>query len=252
MRFSRTTQTIATCLCGFIITAESQAFDDKSLHSFFENHCYECHDDASEKGGLDLYSLSTDLTDPGTMQKWVRIFDRVAEAEMPPEDEPQPNASERAAFTQLLRQPLTSAHAEAKGTVLRRLNRQEYENTLNDLFGTNLKLVETLPEDGRAHGFDTVGEALGLLVKGGHMMNMGLSGRETTLALDPICMKELRISSGFASTPRSWRRAMGWLHSGVLQLEPLVTDVLPVNQWQTGFDRSFAADGIKFVLDPRL
>ena len=102
---------------------------------------------------------------------------------------------------------------------------------------------------GSGHAF---GDALGFLVKGGHLMNMGLSGRETTLGLDPICMKELRLTSGFASTPRSWRRAMGWLHTGVLTLEPLVTDVLPLSGWQTGFDRSFATDGIKFVLDPRL
>jgi hypothetical protein len=155
-------QTFVACLIGIFLAPSSHAFDDKPLHSFFENHCYECHDDVSEKGGLDLYSLSTDLTDPGTMQKWVRIFDRVADGEMPPEDEPQPNASERSAFSQLLGQPLTKAHAEIKGTVLRRLNRQEYENTLNDIFGTHLKLAETLPEDGRSHGFDTVGEALGL------------------------------------------------------------------------------------------
>ncbi|WP_226782447.1 zinc-dependent alcohol dehydrogenase [Oceaniglobus trochenteri] len=102
---------------------------------------------------------------------------------------------------------------------------------------------------GSGHAF---GEALGFLVKGGHLMNMGLSGRVSTLALDPICLKELRITSGFASTPRSWRRAMGWLQSGVLDLQPLITDVLPLSEWQTGFDRSFAADGIKFVLDPRL
>ena len=153
---------ISACVSILLIPAVSPAFDDRPLHVFLENHCYECHDDQSEKGGLDLYSLSTELGDPATMQKWVRIFDRVKNGEMPPEDEPQPNASERSAFTQILSQPLTAAHADAKGTVLRRLNRREYENTLNDLFGTNLKLAKTLPEDGRAHGFDTVGEALGL------------------------------------------------------------------------------------------
>ena len=162
MRFLLQINAAVACLCGFALAGEIQAFEDKPLHSFFENHCYECHDDASEKGGLDLFRLSTDLTDPETMQKWVRIFDRVADGEMPPDDEPAPNPGERQAFAQLLGQPLTSAHAEAKGTVLRRLNRQEYENTLNDLFGTNLNLADTLPEDGRAHGFDTVGEALGL------------------------------------------------------------------------------------------
>jgi hypothetical protein len=42
------------------------------------------------------------------------------------------------------------------------LNRQEYENTLNDLMGTNLRLASFLPEDGRSHEFDNVGESLNL------------------------------------------------------------------------------------------
>ena len=102
---------------------------------------------------------------------------------------------------------------------------------------------------GSGHAF---ADALNFLVKGGHLMNMGLSGRNSNLSLDPICMKELSITSGFASTPRSWRRAMGWLQSGSMMLAPLITDVLPLSAWNQGFDRSFAADGIKFVLDPRL
>ncbi len=145
-----------------ILPATVTAFDDKPLHGFFNTHCYECHDDNDSKGGLDLYNLSTDLSDPGAMQKWVRIFDRVAAGEMPPKDEPAPDAAARQRFSEALSPPLTEAHSEAKGTVLRRLNRLEYQNTLNDLFGTHLDLAGTLPEDGRSHEFDTVGEALGL------------------------------------------------------------------------------------------
>ena len=144
------------------LPATVSAFDDEPLHGFFNNHCYQCHDDNDSKGGLDLYNLSTDLSDPGTMQKWVRIFDRVAAGEMPPEDEPAPDSATRRRFAEALSPPLSEAHSEAKGTVLRRLNRNEYQNTLNDLFGTHLDLAGMLPEDGRAHGFDTVGEALGL------------------------------------------------------------------------------------------
>ncbi len=133
-----------------------------SLQPFFDQHCYECHDDVTAKGNLDLYSLETDLNDPGLMARWVRIYDRVANGEMPPKDEPRPSPGEMAAFSRALGQPLIAAHSAEKGTVLRRLNRQEYENTLNDLFGTNLRLASLLPEDGRSHEFDNVGEALNI------------------------------------------------------------------------------------------
>ena len=95
-------------------------------------------------------------------------------------------------------------------------------------------------------------DALRALAKGGRLAQMGLSGRDASLPTDLICYKELTITSGFASTPRSWERAMRLMHGGALDLERLVTERLPLSAWREGFDRSFAADGIKFVIDPRL
>ncbi len=57
---------------------------------------------------------------------------------------------------------LVTADQANKATVLRRLNRNELEQTLNDLLGINEELAPLLPEDGRAQGFDKVGEALDL------------------------------------------------------------------------------------------
>ena len=45
-------------------------------------------------------------------------------------------------------------------TILRRLNRFEYENTVRDLLGIDLELGDLLPADSSADGFDNVGEAL--------------------------------------------------------------------------------------------
>jgi hypothetical protein len=44
--------------------------------------------------------------------------------------------------------------------VLRRLNRVEYENTVNDLLGIDARLQAILPEDASADGFDNNGDAL--------------------------------------------------------------------------------------------
>lgn len=130
--------------------------------AFFKTHCSACHADGASEGGLDLSQLGSDLSEAKTMARWVRIYDRVRDGEMPPPDADQPSAKERADFLKAFGEPLTKAHAAQKGTVLRRLNRQEYENTINDLFGTNLDLVSLLPEDGRSHEFENVGEALSI------------------------------------------------------------------------------------------
>lgn len=149
-------------LMGLALTGMAQAFEE-SLLSFFEGYCYDCHGDGQDKGRLDLEALEVDLSDRANFARWELIYDRVREGEMPPQKvKERPAPEELAEFAGHLAPALSRAHEAEKGTVLRRLNRREYENTMNDLFGTKLRLAERLPEDGRSHEFDTVGEALGL------------------------------------------------------------------------------------------
>ncbi|MCA9247632.1 MAG: DUF1592 domain-containing protein [Planctomycetales bacterium] len=130
--------------------------------SFFTQHCIDCHDQATQEGGLDLTGIGRDLTDPAVLAKWVRVYDRIQAGEMPPPDADQPTPEQRTGFLAPLAAELTAAHARAKGTVLRRLNRHEYERTLNALLGTHVQVADLLPEDGMAHGFDNIGAALDL------------------------------------------------------------------------------------------
>jgi hypothetical protein len=133
-----------------------------SLQPFLDQHCMECHDAEAKKGGLDLSNLSTDATDAAAHKTWVRLFDRVTAGEMPPAKQPKPAADETKSFLTSLGADLSAKHASQKGTVLRRLNRREYQNTINDLLGVQVDVIDLLPEDGRAHGFDNIGEALGI------------------------------------------------------------------------------------------
>lgn len=148
-------------LTGVISLAAASA-GAQSPNAFFQKHCFNCHDADARKGGLDLAALATDLSKPDAMRTWVRIHDRVRDGEMPPPKKSQPIAAEKSAFLSSLASDLTKADLAQKGTVLRRLNRVEYETTLRDLFDTRTELAELLPEDGKAHGFDNIGEALDL------------------------------------------------------------------------------------------
>jgi hypothetical protein len=132
-----------------------------ALKPFLEAHCTECHDHDLAKGGLDLTAIGYGA-DPGTHTRWVRVFDRVAAGEMPPAKKPRPEAAQARAFLDALGKDLTAQHLAMRATVLRRLNRIEYRNTVEDLLGCRVPQYEELPEDARSHGFDTNGEALGL------------------------------------------------------------------------------------------
>jgi len=133
------------------------------LSEILEFHCYDCHGDGAKKGGLAMDELSNKLDDPAVFVKWERIYDRALNGEMPPKKiKDRPTVDELKKLKLRLEPALLTAHEKSKGTVLRRLNRREYENTMNDLFGTSLELAEMLPEDGRSHEFDVVGESLGV------------------------------------------------------------------------------------------
>ena len=174
-------------LCVIASTLSAAALFPKETEAFLELHCFDCHGDGAAKGGLDLEKLGRDLADEATFSKWELIFDRVDKGEMPPakvKDQPEPK--ELAEFRDSMFPRLEKAHAAAKGTVLRRLNRREYENTMNDLFGTALELEKLLPEDGRSHEFDNVGDALGI-----SMQHMGMYIRTAGMVLEEAIAKTI-------------------------------------------------------------
>jgi L-iditol 2-dehydrogenase len=100
---------------------------------------------------------------------------------------------------------------------------------------------------GAAAGIDT---ALRAARKGGSYVQIGLCGKPVPLAVDLVCLHELTVTSGFASTPRSWRRTEALLGAGLVRLDPLVSDVLPLTGWEKAVTRTRAGDGVKFVLEP--
>jgi Protein of unknown function (DUF1592)/Protein of unknown function (DUF1588)/Protein of unknown function (DUF1587)/Protein of unknown function (DUF1585)/Protein of unknown function (DUF1595)/Planctomycete cytochrome C len=154
-------------LCGvlFIVSAVAchRTIDAVEINQeFLDKYCAACHRGESAEGGFDLDTLRVELDNPAMFSRWERMYDRIELGEMPPRDELQPTGEARKEFLRSLGSELERVHAQKKETVLRRLNRREYENTLNDLFGTNLALVDRLPEDGRSHEFDNVGSSLGI------------------------------------------------------------------------------------------
>jgi L-iditol 2-dehydrogenase len=86
--------------------------------------------------------------------------------------------------------------------------------------------------------------------RGGRVVQIGLAGRPVELPFDQVCYRELTLTSGNASTPGSWRRALELVESRRVALEPLVTEVVPLAEWERAFAATRAGDGVKYVLAP--
>jgi L-iditol 2-dehydrogenase len=96
-----------------------------------------------------------------------------------------------------------------------------------------------------------IADALRAARPGGRHVQIGLAGKDVTIPFDLICFKELAVTSGFASTPGSWRRALALLERGAIDLPSLVTEVVALRDFRRALDDTRAGAGVKFVLDPR-
>jgi L-iditol 2-dehydrogenase len=96
-----------------------------------------------------------------------------------------------------------------------------------------------------------IADALRAARPGGRLVQIGLAGKDVTVPFDLICFKELNVTSGFASTPVSWRRALALLEHGAIELPALVTEVIALRDYRRAFDATRASAGVKYVLEPR-
>ena len=135
----------------------------QELKPFVETYCISCHGEEKQKGKLRLDTLSTDLADLKTAEQWQDVLDELNAAAMPPEDEPQPPAEQLTKVLQRLSYALTDAqklhYGKNRETVMRRLNKREYINTIYELTGVPLKDSEVIEDQSNAE-FDNHGEGL--------------------------------------------------------------------------------------------
>jgi mono/diheme cytochrome c family protein len=144
-------------------TKQAAKRSDDQVRPILAKHCQGCHGPEKPKGDFRLDKLAADFADPSSRERWQALLKRVKDGEMPPKNKPRPSEKEIQALSEWIEAGVRAAVARraAEGrAVLRRLNRTEYENTVRDLLGIDVDLQELLPEDGSAHGFDNVGEAL--------------------------------------------------------------------------------------------
>ncbi len=160
-----------------------------TVQATLRNYCFDCHDDQTAKAKLSLESLAPAFNQSDSAKVWTRVHDKLARGEMPPKNKPQPSLAQRQEIMQWLRTDLNASSLDRQqrdGRVpLRRLNRTEYEQTLQDLFGVPVTLKELLPEDTAIGGFDKV--SAGLQISAAHLMRyQPAADKAIRAALTPV------------------------------------------------------------------
>lgn len=126
--------------------------------------CYACHNAMLRSADLDLAAYQSRdqiLRDPPV---WEKVVSKIKTRVMPPAGSPPLTDAEATALTGWIEAALARADEEAApdpGRVTaRRLNRTEYNNTVRDLLGVDLRPADDFPQDDAGYGFDNIGDVL--------------------------------------------------------------------------------------------
>jgi len=153
-------------LVGITISwANDEEVFDKEILTVLDRVCFECHEPGQSKGGVPFMEVLTTEEIRGMRSVWRSVASQLHNRTMPPLEDEQPTEEERERVVTWIREylkktaPLEGPYAG--NVTARRLNRLEYNNTVRDLIGVDLKFHETLPAEGGAgEGFNNSGETL--------------------------------------------------------------------------------------------
>jgi hypothetical protein len=149
---------------------------DGQARALLAERCYDCHGYGSSEGQLALDELIEGGDFAGRRDTWLKAWKMVRHEFMPPADAVGLTSAERKIITQWIEQNAFGVdfeHPDPGRVTMRRLNRMEYEHTVNDLFGVEItaaenlsalsqgkdaRLRDMLPPDDTAYGFDNIGD----------------------------------------------------------------------------------------------
>ena len=118
-----------------------------------------------QKGDFRVDHLQVSQTSADA-ENWHLVLDNLNLGEMPPEGKKEPPEVEREKVADWIAQELRRSARALKGdngeVVFRRMNRKEFEYTVEDLFGVKGEYASGFPEDAEAGHFDNNGAALTL------------------------------------------------------------------------------------------
>jgi hypothetical protein len=138
-----------------------------TVQPFLKIYCASCHSGATPAAQLDVQQFSTVESVVQDFPRWNRLLTKLRDREMPPKAMPQPSDAVRQHVIDWIQATWaeeTRLRDGDPGAVLpRRLNNAEYNYSIRDLTGVDLRPAREFPVDpANQAGFDNSGESLAM------------------------------------------------------------------------------------------
>ncbi|MEP6714146.1 MAG: DUF1592 domain-containing protein [Terriglobia bacterium] len=173
---------------------------DANVKPILRNTCSGCHNATVTSGGVNLLPYLDPVTVSEDRAAWEKIVQKIQSGEMPPKGIPRPPQEKMTALVTFVQGEFEKADAAVKpdpGRVTaRRLNRNEYRNTIHDLLAVDFRADKTFPTDDSGYGFDNISDILAISPV---LMEKYLSAAETiasrAMGADPLPKKPIEASA---------------------------------------------------------
>ncbi len=148
--------------CIFAGGATADASSTEAFTALLNKYCVGCHSEKTRTAGLvlekrDFSKVAEDA------QIWEKVVRKLHAGAMPPMGLPRPDNSDVDHLASWLETALDRAAAEHPNpgrTLIHRLNRTEYGNSIKDLLDIDVDATDLLPPDDSVDGFDNVAQML--------------------------------------------------------------------------------------------
>ncbi|MBX9678009.1 MAG: DUF1592 domain-containing protein [Gemmataceae bacterium] len=218
------------CVAWLVGAQEPPASADRSaefakvVQPLLKQYCLDCHSTKAKKGSLDLQRFAALGDLRKDVKPWQGMIEQIETGEMPPKGKPQPTEAQK---KQLLDWVHRFLEAEAKARVgdpgrvpLRRLSNAEYDCTIRDLTGVDLKPTREFPADGAGgEGFTNAAESLSDI-------SPALFSKYMSVAKD-IADHAVLLPDGIRFSPSTTRR--DWTDEGTAKLRKFYSGLAPAD-----------------------
>jgi hypothetical protein len=146
------------------LARQNSAFAADDMQQAVNSYCLACHNDALATADFSLQNV--DFSNPALHAEALEnVVKKLRAHMMPPSGMPRPDFETYQVMTTWLEEELDAAWASnpdpGRVTPLHRMNRYEYNNSINELLGLDVDVMDSLPGDPTADGsFDNMAASL--------------------------------------------------------------------------------------------
>lgn len=94
--------------------------------------------------------------------------------------------------------------------------------------------------------------AINTVKRGGKITQFGLSGKKIEIPYEMIAYKQINVRGVFGSTYIHWEKAIRYLQTRKILAEKMISEVMPLEEWETAFNKIVSGEALKIILSAEI